>query len=228
MTQQTATVSRASTDPVIVPVELVFPELRAVASGAVVEMSGQCALLKLAHAVESQERAPAVGDAVWITYLSGKIVYRAQATISRQDGLLLLVQFTSAAERVVRRTRHRFTCSLPVVYRAIRPSGYGAWQGAELYDINLTGAGLRVAAEVRFPPRLQLRMNLPLGIGQIDILRLSDAAEASEPIKLSGKARHGRFTRDGDTVVGVRFDYLPPPIHLKLSCFVERLCIAGA
>jgi hypothetical protein len=209
------------------PAELVFPTLNVTYQADIVDSNLSGLLIRPSRTAGEVDdslsrllRAP-----LWMRVVSGRETYRVGCAVQGLCDPLILVTCTSTPQRLPRRDRERLACSLSVVYRAVRErSGSSAWQEAFATDINLTGVQLRIHGQRSFPTRVELQIPVPYLPANETVTRAAIAdGSNSYVLKVTGQARHGRFTPEGETVVGVKFEHLAPASHLQLGGYLERL-----
>jgi hypothetical protein len=166
-----------------------------------------------------------MGAPIWLHVVTGRDTYRIPCFVQGISIPLLLLICTSPAERMCRRDRKRFACKLPVVYRVLRSSAStSAWHPAELIDINNAGARIKVPDRKQFPTKVELQISLPSDTRRSANYRTTEnEPESDHIVKVSARPRHGQFTSSGETVVGLRFEYLAPECRLSLGCYLEEL-----
>ena len=212
-------------------VELFFPKL-AQSVSALVTYSDDGGTVVRPEPDPDADR-PAVnilaGSPVWLGVVSGRDMIRIPCVVQGVADALLLLTRTAPPERLAVRDRERYACRLPTVYRPIRPTGAtGAWHEGELLDINIAGARLRIGDWKDFPARIDMRIPLPRPSVNGWNDRARDPETGSRTLRVSATIRYGRYTRYGETVVGLRFERLAPEALLLLGSYLEELVFAGA
>jgi hypothetical protein len=104
------------------PAELFFPTYSVTVSASVVDakQDGSVALTSPGLSFSAIRSSGVIGSSVWMTILEGRAAYRIPCKVVGYQEPLVLVACTSTPEKVPPRGRHRFNCSIPVVFREKR------------------------------------------------------------------------------------------------------------
>jgi hypothetical protein len=196
------------------------------ATGVEASRSGVLVSVDDAQGVSERELQSNLGLPMSCVVSANQQLLDVEGMVQGVCGRLLLLAFTNTPIPRPRRDHVRYACGLPVVFRAAHGTGkHSAWREGTAMDLSMAGMGLCVVAKVRFPAQAEIQLSLPPRDSG-DISRVAAAeSDTREIVKLTGRARHGRYTSDGDTRIGIHFDWVGPAARLKLGCFLEHLAL---
>lgn len=209
------------------PAELFFPTHSVSVSASVVDtqQDGSVVLASPGLSFSAIRSSGVIGSSVWITVLEGREAYRIPCTVQGFQEPLVLVVPTSAPEKIPPRGRHRYPCSLPVVFREKRSgAASGAWLEAHAVDVNMAGMQLETARIGVVPVKIELKVALPACLGDDTPSRVASGdSETNQVVGITGRINHWREIENGMGRAGVQFEYLTPKAVLKLGSYLEFL-----
>jgi hypothetical protein len=148
------------------------------------------------------------GMQVEVTMHISGTVFNAPAEVASDTNGEVSLLFLAPVRRFQARNDYRLECRMPIIVRAVNPSGcVGAWRIAETFDISIGGLGVHVDPPFRHEGQVEICLRLP---GDNRALRTT-----CRPI-------YRRQLPDGHIALGLQFSSISGLDKVRVSSFIAE------